>query len=100
MEQKGIMIEHLIPAGKENAVSRQYLSALTGKSDRTLRKLIEQARDKGHVIINDQDGAGYYRPTDILEVERQYVQDTRRALSILQRRKHLRKILKAAGRHV
>lgn len=95
-----IKIDIYIPIGKENAVSREFLRTMTGLPDRKVRQMIEASRDEGHIIINDQDGRGYYQPSDIDEIERQYWQDTRRALSILKRRKHARRILKEAGRNV
>lgn len=55
-----ILIAH-IPVGKENAVSRQFLSLLLGTSDREMRKAINAARRDGHVICNTQDGRGYFR---------------------------------------
>lgn len=89
-----------IPIGRENAVSRERLMALTGLSDRKNRELIEQARRHGEIIINDQTGLGYYRSEDIEDMARQYRQDTARAMSILARRKAIRRRLKAAGREV
>ena len=61
------------------------------------REEIEQARRKGAIIINAQDGAGYYQSEDIKDIAKQYRQNERRALSILAQQKHLRKRLKAAG---
>ncbi|MGF7002438.1 hypothetical protein M2149_000814 [Lachnospiraceae bacterium PFB1-21] len=50
-----------IPTGRENAVSRGYLSAVTGLSDRNIRQLIHDARRR-IPIINAQEGEGYYIP--------------------------------------
>lgn len=85
-------ITDYIPTGKENAVTRAYLRVVTGLPDRKIREEIEQARRKGAIIINAQDGAGYYQSEDIRDI-----QNERRALSILAQQKHLRKRLKAAG---
>ena len=89
-----------IPFGRANAVKRSELCAHLGLSDRKLRRLIEAARGYGFVIINDQNGAGYYQSDDIDEIERQYRQDKARAMSILARQKEIRRRLKAAGRKV
>lgn len=89
-----------IPFGRENAVERRELSARLSMGDRRMRKLIEEARAGGAIIINDSDGNGYYQTDDLAEMERQYKQDTSRAMSILQRRKPLRDALKKAGRSV
>lgn len=93
-------IEQYIPFGRENAVTREMLRVLTGKSDRMIREEIEQARREGHIIINNQDGKGYFRTDDIDEIGRQYQQNKRRALSILSQQKYMRLRLKAAGREV
>lgn len=56
-------IVKFIPYGKENAISRDKLASAVGCSDRTMRDLINKARRRV-VIINLQNGNGYYRPTD------------------------------------
>ena len=91
-----------IPYGRENAIKRETLCALAHLGDRCMRDRIAEARKAGHLIINDQSGAGYYRPTagDLDSIAAQYRQDTNRAMSILTRRKAARRILKAAGRPV
>lgn len=94
---KAASIIDYIPEGKENAVSRGYLCAKTGLPDRKVREEIEQARRRGAIIINAQDGAGYYRSEDIKDIAKQYNMNERRALSILAQQKHLRKRLKDAG---
>lgn len=88
-----------IPHGRENAISRAQLVCKTGLPDRTIRRAIQAAREKGVLILNAQDGRGYFRAdeSDIDELKAQYRQDTARALSILRRRKTIRAILKKAG---
>lgn len=89
-----------IGRGRENATTRAALCERMGLSDRKVRELIEQARRWGYIIINEQDGRGYYLSVDPDDMERQYRQDTNRALAILSRRKNLRRELKEAGREV
>lgn len=90
-------IEAFIPEGKENAITRERLCMVTGLPDRKVREEIEQARRRGAIIINAQDGAGYFRTEDISEIKRQYTANDRRAKSILAQQKHLRRRLKEAG---
>ena len=92
----------IIPLGAENAISRAELVAKSGMSDRRMRLEIQRERDNGELILNDQGGHGYYRATadDLDAIQRQYKQDTARAMAILKRRKAMRDILKAAGRAV
>ena len=96
-EMRAASITDYIPFGKENAVTRAHLRAATGLPDRKIREEIEQARRRGAIIINAQDGAGYYQSEDIKDIAKQYRQNERRALSILAQQKHLRKRLKEAG---
>lgn len=86
-------IVDLIPIGKANAVTRAQLCALTGLSDRAVRKLIEIARIEGEIIINAQDGAGYYVSDDPVDIRRQMATNRSRAMSILRQQKYLRRRL-------
>lgn len=90
-------IADYIPKGRENAITREHLCKITGLPDRKVREEIEQARRRGAIIVNAQDGAGYYQTEDLGEIKRQFNQNERRAKSILAQQKHLRKRLKAAG---
>lgn len=91
-------ISDYIGFGAENAVTRAELCRRMGLSDRRVRQAIEDARHDGEIIINRQDGKGYYKPVLITDIEKQYAQNERRAKSILNYQKHLRKALKDAGR--
>ena len=53
------VINH-IPVGRENAVTRQKLEALTGNNDRTNRQAILEARSRGIKIVSSSSGKGYY----------------------------------------
>lgn len=86
-------ITDYIPAGKENAITRAQLCALTGFSDRAVRQLIEVARIEGEVIINNQDGKGYYISQDPEDIRRQMASNRSRAMSILRQQKYLRRKL-------
>ena len=88
-----------IHEGKEDAITREELRFLTELSDRTIRELIEQERRNGVIILNLQDGRGYYRPApeDLVDILKQYRQNDSRAKSILVQQKYLRRILKFAG---
>ena len=86
-----------IPFGKENAVTREYLTAKTGLPDRQVRKAIEEIR-RNHIVLNDQDGKGYYRSYDLDDIERFYRQERARALAVLYRMKPMRILLRGGGR--
>ncbi|WP_347993490.1 hypothetical protein [uncultured Eubacterium sp.] len=84
-----------IPFGRENAVTRTQLRIMTGLNDRQIREQISQAR-RDTVILNMQDGKGYFRP---LPEERKLVeayarQETARLRSIGWSLKAARKMLK------
>jgi len=70
-----------IPKGKDNAITREELVKLTGFTDRIIREQISQAR-RDTAIINNQDGRGYYKPSDREEIERYIKQESSRAKSI------------------
>ena len=60
MGKKETILDY-IPTGSKNAVSRKYLSEVTGMSDRILRDEIHKARCK-IPIINLSDRKGYFIP--------------------------------------
>lgn len=83
-----------IGTGRENAVTREELVRKTGLSDRKVRMLIAAARREGEIIINAQDGAGYYRSNELSDLKRQYRSNHNRAMRILVQQKHLRRRIK------
>ena len=90
----------LIPYGRHNAIPRESLAMKLGLGDRHMRKIIEEARNEGLIILCECNGRGYYQSDDMDEIHSQYIQDTNRAMAILKRRKAMRQLLKAAGRKV
>ena len=95
----GFDITNFIGTGRENAVTRSELVAILNLPDRTIRKLIQEARDRGEIIINDQSGAGYYMSNDLGEMKRQFALNRSRALSVLRQQKYLlRKIAEAENK--
>lgn len=52
-------IENYIPQGRENKISRESLVLCTGLPDRSVRRLISDARMQGIPIVGDPAG-GYY----------------------------------------
>ena len=88
-----------IGTGKANAVTRQELVRQIGLSDRKVREMIECARRDGALIINSQDGAGYYLSDDLHDLRHQYTRNNNRAMSILVQQKHLRRRIKELEGH-
>lgn len=92
-------ITDFIGTGRENAVTRSELVTILNLPDRTVRRLIQEARDRGEIIINAQDGAGYYMSDDVGEMKRQLALNRSRALSVLRQQTHLmRKIREAENK--
>ncbi len=83
----------LIPTGKDDAITREELVKRTGFTDRIIREQISQAR-RDTVIINNQDGRGYYKSSDSAEIERYIKQESKRARTIFYRLNGARKALK------
>ena len=82
----------MIHYDKKHAITRQELVRKTGLSDREVRRCIERLR-RTYVILNDQDGQGYYRSTETKEIYKAYRQEIARAMAILRRLKPMRRIL-------
>lgn len=80
-DNKSFDIAKYIPYEKENAISRKRLSEITGLNDSAMRKEIARAR-RNTVILNLQDGRGYYRTTNKEEIKRFIKQEEHRAKSI------------------
>lgn len=86
-----------IPRGRENAIRRADLVSRVNLPDRTVRQMIEEARRRGELIMNAQDGAGYYISEDLGELKRQYRRNRSRAMSVLVQQKYLRRKIKELG---
>lgn len=87
-------IMNYIGKGRENAVTRAQLVAQLHLPDRKVRNMIEEARRRGEIIINRQDGAGYYTSEALPDLQRQYNANQNRAMSILVQQKYLRRKIK------
>ena len=85
-----------IPVGSSNAISRSDLCIQCGLDDRKMRQCIEDLRQSGEVILNMQDGNGYFVPSceDIEQVKAAYKANRGRALSILRYNKFLKEWIK------
>lgn len=87
-------ITDFIGIGRENAVTREQLRLRLNLPDRKIRNMIEEARKDGALIINAQDGAGYYVSDDLGELKRQHRSNHNRAMSILRQNTHLKRKIK------
>ena len=90
-------ITDYIGIGKDKAVTRTELCSQLGMTDRTVRKMIEVARAEGALIINAQDGRGYYISDNEADIRRQLHANHSRAMSILRQQKKLRQKLREIG---
>ena len=81
--------------GKQNAIKRDDLCRMMGVGDRQMRDLLAEAGEDGLIICNDQDGQGYYIADTDEELQRQYIQETNRAMSTLRRRSKIRERMRA-----
>ena len=69
-------IRDYIPAGRGNAISRNYLSVITGMTDRAVREAIQAFNESGDGIICCEAGNGYFLPETKEEAE-QYIRYSR-----------------------
>ena len=84
-----------IPFGEENAVKRWELMDKIMKPDREIRRMIEDARRSGVIILNLSNGHGYFRPDKKEEILRYIRQEEARARSIHRNLKAAKKALRA-----
>lgn len=86
-------IEKYIPTGQNNAVSADSLCTVLNIDRRTVRKLISAAQENGAVILNMQDGRGYFVPADdeAKLVDDYIKQESARARSIFRKLRTARK---------
>mgnify|MGYP003292364402 CR=1 FL=1 len=64
-------IKNYIPVGHENAVTVETLMAMTGLSNRQVRESIAES---DAIILNVQDGKGYFQMDTTTKAERAYAQ--------------------------
>ena len=86
-------ITDYIPKGQNNAVSADSLCTALNIDRRTVRRLISSAQENGAVILNMQDGRGYYVPADDESqlVDDYIKQESARARSIFRKLRTARK---------
>ena len=82
-----------IPFGAANAIDRIELMRITGMPDRDIRRAIHQQATEDTPVINL--GSGYFRPTkdDYEAVKRYVAQERRRACSIEERLRKMKRYL-------
>jgi len=91
----------MLPIGSRNAISRQELSRLWDLGDRAVRQVIAELRqmDFGDefIIVSYSDGKGYYRTSDIAEIEAFTAEMRSRALQIFAPLKKANRIIRENG---
>ena len=71
-----MIIDYLLP-GRENGISMQHLSKLTGKPERMVRKAILKARIEGEPILSGT--TGYFIASTTEEIE-EFVSERQKAV--------------------
>lgn len=91
-------ILNLIPYGRENAISRQDLIALTGWDGRKVRTEIKKLVRNGEAILSTCGKSGYWRSNDVNEIE-QFIResDHRRTTEALTVEPLRRRVAQAKG---
>lgn len=88
------MIEEFIPAGYHNRVSRPYLQSILHIPDREIRRQIEEAAERGILIVS-ADG-GYFQRKDKNDdpyIEGYYAQERKRFTTQSKKLKRLRRAM-------
>lgn len=90
-----------IPKGRDNAITRQELCRRTGLDDRTVRKLIETARNEGAPILSSSHVSGYWQSDDLNEIKRYLNELENRCKSVSRSAQSLRKyVARQEGKYV
>ena len=86
----------IIPTGHENAITRKRLHAITGLPDRTIREAISRGNE---VVINLQDGKGYFKPDPVKDRDflRRYMLQEHSRMECIKKRVELAKKYQKAG---
>ena len=89
-------IETLLKYGRENAVSTKQLIALTGLTEREVRRQIALKRRQGALIVSTsvKGNSGYFLPETKAEIEKYVKTQNRRAITELSNLKYAKKWLK------
>jgi len=99
------LIERYIGKGRRTSITAKNIAILMNVSERQVRQYIEDARISGVIIINKQDGKGYYLPDDkdkeyLQDLKQQRLQTLKRAQSLLAQVKHIEEELyRISGSH-
>lgn len=93
------MISDFIPFGKENAVSKAYLSKMTGADERIVRAAIKRENaelaKKGIAIVSTASHKGYWKTDDVQELEAYEAEQMHRALKIMENLRPVKSLIKA-----
>ena len=81
--------------GRDNYITTDYLKQITGLPERDVRRVIEDLRRHGAVILSDNNG--YYLPENAAELESFVRKETKRAKSVFYTLKSARRLLREWG---
>ena len=81
----------------DRPIKRGALAVMMDCSDRELRRTIEEARNCGYFVVNGGNGSGYFLARNTADIVQHFRIEQRRAMSILQRLKRAREVLKQEG---
>lgn len=94
--------EH-IPVGRDNAISRQRLCAITGQNDRDVRRQISELRakddDSNLVIVSLSNGRGYFRSNNPDDIRHFIAEMQKRNRMVYQAIKIAKRTLKRIDNH-
>ena len=89
-----------IPAGRENAISREELSRVTGLPDRTVRREVKRLVRAGIPILSSSTARGYWYSEDLQEIEAFIREDDARNRTSRKTTARLRRYVKGARRQI
>jgi len=94
LTDESILLYNCIGEGRENARTSQVLSVVSGLGERSVRKHIEVLNCNGLAVCNREDGNGYYKPTEIEDIQASINLTNSRILALTRKKYGLCKALK------
>lgn len=92
------MLSDYVPCGKENAVSKGYLSKMTGLDERMVRQGLKDANkvliDDGVAIVSTASHKGYWKTDNLDELKAYEAEQMHRAVSIILNLDPVRELIK------
>lgn len=94
LTDEAVFLYNCIGKGHSEAMTAFVLSVVSGIDERTVRRHIEVLNCNGLAVCNREDGNGYYKPTEIEDIQASINLTNSRILALTRKKYGLCKALK------